>query len=187
MRHALDLPKVGEDIIIRQPKDRDLEDWYELESDPFVMQFLGGAIQTSRTVWISKMVTNLATTTNVESMLAIESKQEKVFAGRCSIARIAEPPYPEDVRELQVVMARRFIGLQLGKQAALLLLAMAFGDLNATKILGVIHPEHGKCRTLCSGLGFVDSGKTDKKGNQEFILTISAYNQRLKSALHLRG
>jgi ribosomal-protein-alanine N-acetyltransferase len=146
------LPIVGEKVVIRRLAEDDLNQMYDLESDPNVKRYLDGPVKLPREQWIAGMRSRL------DDTLAVTTKASGDFAGRASLTATG---LPLDSWEVRVVIASKYRGDYLGREVCQLLIGIAFDRLRSSSVVAVVHPDNARSLTLCKELGFTWDGTTD--------------------------
>jgi ribosomal-protein-alanine N-acetyltransferase len=182
----MELPKAGKVVIIRVLKREDLEPLFDLESDPEVKKYLSGPISKPKEEWIKGMQKRVGTF----STLVIESKQDGKFAGRASICRyLFVPDLSENDRELQIVIAERYWQHGFGREVCSILLDVAFTELGAERVFGVVDPRNSASLALLDSFSFKRIGIETRDGGQKdhliFAITRLEYNQSLQDVGHV--
>ena len=181
--YGLTLPIIGEQVIIRRIEEHDLNDFYSLESDCDVKQFIGGPVSKSRQEWITGMRDRL----NSTLALAIETQSDNSFAGCASIGDFIYPPQYADTanKDIQIIIAKHYWGQGFGKEIARMLIDASFDELCAERVIAVIHPDNNKSQSLFKKIGFTQIGEISSKSWQRHhgIWEIS----RLTWQLNARG
>nr|WP_298128700.1 hypothetical protein [uncultured Pseudoxanthomonas sp.] len=91
---------------LRRFGETDLGTLFDIESDPFLKQYVGGSVKTSRSEWIC----NAARITQSENQYALEHIPTGFLAGRLSLGHYDGP----DNREIQVILAKNFVVRRMG-------------------------------------------------------------------------
>jgi hypothetical protein len=78
-----ELPIIGQKVVIRKLSEDDLDEMYDLESDPCVKRYFDGPSKTPREQWIAGMRGQL----NCTSTLAVTEKSSGDFAGRAALKK----------------------------------------------------------------------------------------------------
>ena len=164
----LKLPKAGANVIVRRLEERDLEDLSAIEADPEVKRYLGGPISTPRLEWIAEMKRLLPNPVT----LAVVSKDSGEFAGRASIGHWIFGSTRD--RDLQIVIGRAYWGRGFGREVSQMLIAAAFEELAAERIIAVVEPGNRASLALVQFLGFerdgVDLNSGWQDGHLRFVL-----------------
>ncbi|SRR6266545_3515614 len=168
---TLTLPKIGDGFVLRDFVIGDAQALADIEYDQDVKKYLA-IPNRDRAEWVRVFTPDLA------FGWAIELTPEGVLAGRASISK-----YSPGEGELQIVIAKPFWGRRLGRKIAQILIPAAFEELNAVKLIGVVHPENHASLALLRAWGFSSCGKKDcaedhwQYGHLIFELTRNAYNK----------
>lgn len=159
------LPRNRGHIAIRALRESDLSALYELESDPILKQFVGGPVKAPRNEWIDQ-ARRLCTSDNT---FALEYVPTGSFAGRASVGHFLRHCDPAH-REIQIILAKPFLGCGLGREACLLLCELAFDLLDASSVFAVVDPAHQASLRLVTALKFAEvepqvnsSGQIEKR------------------------
>jgi RimJ/RimL family protein N-acetyltransferase len=145
------LPIEGQKILIGALEEADLEDLYNLEIDKDVKRYVGGPTAHSKPEWIEEMRKHINNSQAYVLPLIVRYKATGEFAGR---AGLSLKDREERCREIQVLIAKKYWGQRLGKEAAELLIDVAFGAFEASAVVAMIHPDNKASLNLFEELGF---------------------------------
>ena len=148
-----ELPIIGKKVIIRKLQVDDLDQMYDLESDPCTKRYLDGPVKHSREQWIAGMQRSLDST----STLAVTTTSG-AFAGRASLTRTGSSSDPWEVR---AVISTKYRGDHLGREVCQLLIDLAFDQLNVPSVVAIVHRSNERSLKLCASLGFNREGVRD--------------------------
>ena len=136
----------------------DLSPLYELESDPWIKQYVGGAVRESRDKWLARA----ACLVNSDSRFKLSCRATAAFAGRLAFGDLGHEP---GTVEVQVLLGKAFVGKRLGAEACALACQWAFRSMNATRVGAVVDPLHTASLDLVRRLGFHEiDPQRDPKG-----------------------
>lgn len=135
-----------EELGLRHFLADDLDALFELESDGFLKEYVGGPVTKPRGQWLK----DAATLVQVEYQFALEHLPTGGFAGRVTLGHY----HSKDCREVQVILAKPYVGKLLGRVACQLACSYAFETLSATSVVGVVDPRHTASLNLVAALGF---------------------------------
>ena len=128
MSTAPALPHIVGSVAVRHFRDSDLSALYDIESDAFLKQFIhGGHVIASREDWIAK-ARGLCSS---DFQFALEHVPSAQFMGRGTLGHYTLNNNAEH-REVQVILAKPFLGRRLGRAACLALLSASFTFQRAT-------------------------------------------------------
>ena len=114
-----------EQLGLRRFCDENLEALFELESDSVLKQFVGGPVKASRAEWLGRAA-QLPTNSQQFALVYLPAG---TFAGRVTLG----PYESSDVIEVQVILARQFIGKALGQAACRLSMFVRIRGLGGCK------------------------------------------------------
>ncbi|MEO8802897.1 MAG: GNAT family N-acetyltransferase [Rudaea sp.] len=134
----------------------DLEALFDLESDPFLKQFVGGPVTKSRAQWLQ----DAARLPLHSYQFALVCAASNAFAGRVTLGHFQQA----DCREAQVILARQFVGKGLGRTALCLACAYAFEIFGAKSVVGIVDPQHAASIALVEALGFHEASPVLAEG-----------------------
>ena len=184
------LPVTGSNVIVRYLQPGDLSEMYRIESDPDVKRYLNGPICRPREEWIRGMESNLSR----RHTLAVLAKDTGQFAGRASLESYVDSDCldPGVCREIQVVISKDYRGRHFGREVCKILTAVAFEELGAEQLMGIVHPANEASLKLLRLCGFEKKGIVSDQSNQhghlKFVLTRAGYQNdcQLKHETHVR-
>lgn len=169
------LPIQGDGFSLREFVAADAEALADIEFDPEVKRFL--AIPNKpKEKWIEEV-----RRVGIGNALTIKTDDGQ-FAGRASITRATR----KGDAELRVVIGKRFWGRALGSRVAALLVRVAFEQLSARAVIGVVHPDNRASLRLLRSLHFRRRGVVPEEaeswdvGHFVYRLTRRAYNSSLQ-------
>ena len=168
----LSLPIQGNGFTLRKFVATDAQALAEIEFDPKAKQFLAIPSK-SRQKWIEHV-----RRIGIDGW-AVEI-QDGQFAGTASITRAT--PRRTGVAEIRIVLGRQFWGHGLGIKVAELLVSIAFVQLSAKAIVGVVNPENRASLKILRSLHFRRRGVVSnafpawQAGHLIYRLTRRAYN-----------
>lgn len=153
---SLRLPAVRGAVKVRRLQESDLPEWYALEMDKELKRYIRPACP-----WrpYQDWAAESRFLFESDTVFALEHASTGSFAGRASIGHFLGTCDSKH-RELQVVVARRFIGHGLGKDAASLLCEYGFTTLGATSIYASADPAHPRSLQLLNELDFSEVAPT---------------------------
>ena len=138
---AIQLPRQGAGFLLRAPTRADADAIADIEFDPEVKGFL--AIPTRRKAdWVASF--------SPDSFRGWIIEADGEVAGRASISRAKR----RGDGELEIVIGKKFFGRRLGRAVATMLVEMAFAELRAKALVGVVHPGHAASIALLRSLKF---------------------------------
>lgn len=138
---AIQLPRQGAGFLLRAPTHADADAIADIEFDPEVKGFLALPAK-PKADWVASFSPDLF------GGWIIEVDGE--VAGRASISKAKR----RGDGELIVVVGKRFLGRKLGRAVAAMLIEMAFAELRAKALVGVVHPDHAASIALLRSLKF---------------------------------
>ena len=161
------LPRQGAGFLLRAATSADAAAIAEIEFDPDVKGFLA-LPKRAKADWIASF--------SPDSFTALIVEVDGEVAGRASISRAKR----RGDGELVVVIGKRFMGRKLGRAVAAMLVQIAFGELGAKSLVGVVHPDHAASIALLRSLKFrrrgVHAGGLDwQEGHLVYRLSRSAH------------
>lgn len=167
------LPAIRGGVRFRPFQESDLPEWYAMEADEELKRY----ILPSRPVipyeeWANRARDGLNPAG--DSSFVLEDVLSGAFAGRATVHHYLGTCHHEH-RELQVVVAKPFLGKRIGKVASLSLCEYAFASLGATLIFGVVHPEHPRSIQLLIELNFseIDSNRNPDGAIESRVFELS--------------
>ncbi len=142
---------------LRRFESADFGALYDIESDPFLKQYVGGANAKPREEWLAQC--DSLPSDSVQ--FALEHTPSGTLAGRVTLGHYRA----SDVREVQVILARAFVGRGLGRAAFDLACSHAFSSLGAQSIVAVVDPAHKASLRLVTAAGLSEiSPETNASG-----------------------
>ncbi len=166
----LSLPIRGSEFRLREFIPDDAPLLADIEFDPEVKQFLA-VPNKPKDKWIIDVRRDGIRGWVIET-------DDGYVAGSASLTRAKR----KGDAELRIVIGRTFWGRALGSRVAELLLRVAFNDLSARAVIGVVHPKHIASIRLLRSLRFRrrgvanDSSAPWQVGHFVYRLTRGAYN-----------
>ena len=130
---------------LRRFESADFGALFEIESDAFLKQYVGGASAKPREEWIAQC----DSLPSDDVQFALEHIPSGALAGRVTLGHYRAP----DVREVQIILAKAFVGLSLGRTAFDLACNHAFSTLGAKSIVAVVDPAHDASLRLVAKVG----------------------------------
>lgn len=124
--------RTTERLLLRPFRDDDLPEWAELNTDPEVMRYLGGAPLTRAESDAIAAGVNAQYDAEGIGFLAIERRSDGVLLGAGGLTR--EAWHPDDI-EIGWRLARRYWGHGYASEAASSWLDYAFTDLDLPRVL----------------------------------------------------
>ncbi len=145
-----------EELGLRRFCNGDLEALFELESDPFLKQYVGGPVTKPRAQWFQDAMR----LPYVLHQFALVYAPSNAFAGRVTLGHYQTA----ECREAQVILARQFVGKGLGRAALGLACSYAFEIFGAEKVVGVIDPRHAASLALVEAFNFREAPPVPSSG-----------------------
>ena len=174
------LPIIGSNVIVRCLQEDDLSEMYRMESDPEVKLYLNGPVRIPREEWIRGARSQLSWC----QTLAVSAKDTGQFAGRAALDSYVDSDYldKEVTREIRVVIAKDYWGRHFGREVCRILITMAFDELGAEQVIGIVHPENLNSLKLLGIFGFEKKGvvedQSKQNGHLKFVLSRPHYQNR---------
>lgn len=171
------LPKDGDGFRFREFLRSDAEALAEIEFDTDVKRYLA-LPQKKRAEWTASFDPELYGGWAVEV--------DGTLAGRVSILRAKR----NGEGEIAVVIAKAYWGLRLGRRVADMLLHIGFEEMNATALVGQVHPENRGSLALLRALRFRRSGVLKAPGSWQdghivYRKAKSSYNKSVNTDAEL--
>lgn len=143
----------SQNFALRRFREDDLELLYELEADKELKQFVGGAVSADRETWIKKAKVLCESNTQ----FALEHTLTGKFAGRVTLGDNTHGTYIHaNCREIQLLMARDFVGQGHGNEVLALVCGYAFDGLNTECLVAVVNPAHQASLRLVHQFDFTE-------------------------------
>ena len=162
------LPIRGKRLLIRCLAERDLHRLYELESDPWVKQFIpGGPVTASRESWLA----SAAKLCNSGVVFCVASKKTDLLLGRVSVGHYPATGRSTD-REIQIVLCRDAVGKGLGQETLQLMISAAKSRLGATRLFAEVQKRHVNSAALARKLGFVEESSAPDSEVRVLVLHV---------------
>lgn len=134
----------------------DAEDAYRVESNPKVMQFLGGEYRCPKEQFLRDFRTGYVD--RFPEHMAVRRKGDRAYIGNCSLTEwlLADRDSQPLVAAIQprIVIDEPYWRNMYGVEALRALLSHAFGPMQANIVAGVIDPRHHRMHEICSLYGF---------------------------------
>lgn len=148
----------SETLGLRRFAQCEIPELYAIESDSFLKRYVGGPVKRDRDEWIQAA----ASIVRCDVQFALIHIPSKELAGRVTLGHY----HRIDKREVQIILARRFVGQGLGREAFQLACSYAFSGLGARTIVAVIDPAHTASLALVTAAGVTESTPVmDTAGN----------------------
>ncbi len=142
--------RTTERLVLRPFRDEDLPAWAELNTDPGVMQYLGGKpLSRAESDSIAAGVNEQYVAEGI-GFLAIERRSDGTFLGAAGLTR--EVWHPDDL-EIGWRLARTYWGHGYATEAAASWLAYAFTDLDLPRVLASTDVPNTKSIEVMKRLG----------------------------------
>jgi len=160
---TLDIPTLETDrLLLRALREEDLEAYAAMSADPEVMRFLSadGSLLTRADAWrqISMFLGHWAL--RGYGTWAVEERATGAFVGRVGLHN--PEGWPD--RELGWTIARPFWGQGYASEAARAAIGHAFGSLDWTHLVSLVHPENQRSARLAERLGYHEHGSAEIRG-----------------------
>lgn len=143
---------------LRPFQEDDLSALYEIESDSHVKQYVGGGVKKQRADWIAAAATSVLSS---DAQFAIECLSTGALVGRVTLGHFTAAT----TREVQIILARAFLGRGLGRTAFGLAVGHAFSSLGADSVAVAVDPNHSASLRLVEAFGMTETvPELDKNG-----------------------
>ena len=148
------IPKQSQACLIRDYEEDDVPLIAKSEFDVETKRFVG-VPEGTKELWIEK------TSLDLLYGWVVVALPENEVAGRVCMNR-AKDRTP-GVAEFEIIIAKKFWGRGLGREAATLMIPAAFSELNAKAIRAEVHPENKASLALLDRFGFKYRCKATKE------------------------
>jgi RimJ/RimL family protein N-acetyltransferase len=143
-------------LILEAHTEADAENAYRVESNPTVMQFLGGGYKAPKEQFLRDFPSRSAGC--FPGYIAIRRKGDLTYIGNCSLQdwQLTKRNSRTRVAAVQprIVIDEPFWRYRYGVEALRVLLSYAFETMNAQLVAGIIAPGHPRIRQICMLYGF---------------------------------
>ena len=151
-----------ERLVLRPFRESDIEAYAAMCADPEVMAFLSadGSVLSRADAWRQMAIYLGHWGLRGYGTWAVEERGTSNFVGRVGLH------YPEGWpdRELGWTIARRFWGKGYASEAARASIAHAFGPLDWSHLVSLIHPENHRSARVAERLGYRVHGSAEVRG-----------------------
>jgi RimJ/RimL family protein N-acetyltransferase len=162
------------------------EDAYRVESNPKVMQFLGGEYRCPKEQFLRDFPARYVD--RFPEHMAVRRKGDWAYIGNCSLTECRLPD--RDSQPLVAAIQPRIVidephwRNMYGVEVLRALLSHAFGPMQANIVAGVIDPRHPRMHELCTLYLWLPTGPASRPGSAHAggpIGTVGCHAERLRS------
>jgi RimJ/RimL family protein N-acetyltransferase len=166
-----------ERLILRQFRESDTDAYAEMCADAEVMRFLGGRVMNRQEAWRNMAMVLGHWRLRGYGFWAVEEKRTGALVGRVGCWR------PEGWIGLEVgwTLARKFWGRGFATEAARASLGYAFGHLNQTRVISLIHPDNLPSIRVAERIGEQRVGEGEVMGIKVSVYAITREEYKSKS------
>jgi [ribosomal protein S5]-alanine N-acetyltransferase len=145
-----------ERLIIKAPSAADLDDQYQLQSDPDVMQYIATGARTRAEVEKSLQLFINHYQKHSFSLGSVFEKATRQFIGRAGLIYLALNDTQSDI-EIGYALLKPYWGKGYATELTKALIEWAFSNLSVDKLMGVTRPENKNSRRVLekAGMHFV--------------------------------
>lgn len=154
----LRLPLTTTRLTVRRPVRSDMGSWRDLYSTPLVRVHLNGPIDRTEAEWWSGMS---ELENNDDQTLSVFLSSTNEFVGTCGFLN---GKHDSAVWEVYVILCPKFWRQGLASELTRCLVATAFSDLRADRVIGVVDPKNAASIEMITKLGFIFSGTFSQPG-----------------------
>lgn len=161
------LPIITERLILRKITTEDADDFFQLDSNPDVMKYVGMKPLTKKEETL-KMIENLINQyeKNGTARLAVIEKSSNRLIGWCGIKLLTEEVNGfKNIYELGYRFLPEFWGKGYATESALASLDLGFNQLNADKIYAYADVDNQSSNHVLTKLGFENKGSFVDNGD----------------------
>ena len=174
------LPIITERLILRKITTEDADDFFQLDSNPDVMKYVGMKPLTKKEETL-KMIENLINQyeKNGTARLAVIEKSSNRLIGWCGIKLLTEEVNGfKNIYELGYRFLPEFWGKGYATESALASLDLGFNQLNADKIYAYADVENQSSNHVLTKLGFENKGAFVDKGDNCYWYELEKNNRK---------
>jgi len=162
------VPHLTERLRVRALREEDLEDLWQLYSDPRVQRFIGAHTLDEVSAELSLQIAHHAA--HGWSLWALEERSTGRFLGDCGLQPL-ELRGPEV--ELSYDLHPDLWGRGIATEAARAVVGLALGELGIDRVVAVVKPTHAASRRVLEKARLTHTGERKAYGEQLLLYEVS--------------
>jgi [ribosomal protein S5]-alanine N-acetyltransferase len=160
--------------LLRRPLRTDMRSWCALIRSPKVRRYMNGPVLRRAADEWNNMQLRLGEAPLIVCAFTIAASSSSELVGQCGFFRFAGNTQANEL-ELWCVLRGNYAHKGFGSEVVTALLSEAFAKTRVERIVGIVHPENLRSRTLVSRLGFRHTGNYDADDWKNGHLVFSLY------------